>query len=78
MKDSKGADVNLGDVVLIPMKVTKLGGRNSPLIQLETVERYGHDNGVVGPLSGLTRWSFWAEPTQVEVVSANADRKTDN
>lgn len=68
MKDKNGKDIAVNDVILIPFRVSKLGGGTGPLIEIQTVEKYGHDNGVVGPMSGLVRWRFWCEPTQVIVV----------
>jgi hypothetical protein len=68
MKDKKGNEVQNGSVVLIPFRVIKLGGTQSPLVHLETVEAYGHENPAAGgPYKGRSKTAFWAEPGQIEV-----------
>lgn len=63
MKDKNGKDVTLGSVVLVPFRVIKLGGHQSPLVHLETAEAYGHEKG-------RTKTALWAEPSQLEVADS--------
>jgi hypothetical protein len=68
-QDKNGKEVKAGTRVLLPCRVIKLEGMNSPLIQLETEEAYGHENArVTGPLKGRTKTALWAEPGQIEVA----------
>lgn len=76
MKDKKGQDVQHSSIVLIPFRVIKVGGTQSPLVHLETVDAYGHENPTAGgPLKGRTKTSFWAEPGQIEVTQDQAAAK---
>lgn len=71
MKDKNGKDIEHGSVVLVPFRVIKLGGTQSALVHLETVEAYGHENPVAsGPLKGRTKTAFWAEPGQIAVTES--------
>ena len=59
MKDKKGNDVKLGSLVLVPCRVVKLGGSRAPLVHIETVDAYGHENpNVPGGLKGRTKTAF--------------------
>jgi hypothetical protein len=74
MKDKKGNDVKVGSLVLVPCRVVKLGGSRAPLVHIETVDAYGHENpNVTGGLKGRTKTAFWAEPEQLEVFEAKAE-----
>ncbi len=71
MKDKNGKEIAVGSVVLIPCRVIKLAGSHAPLIHLESVEAYGHENPHIGgALKGKTKTAFWVEPSQVEVSAA--------
>jgi hypothetical protein len=71
-KDSKGAEVKVGDTVLVPCRVVKLVGNAAPLVHLETDEAYGHVNpNVGGALKGRTKTAFWVEPAQIEVQKSS-------
>jgi hypothetical protein len=66
-EDKSGKELTVGQTVLIPFRVTKLGGGQSPLVHLETIEAYGHENAAVGgALKGKTKNGLWAEPGQIE------------
>jgi hypothetical protein len=69
MIDKKGNEVKVGSVVLVPCRVSKLAGTRGQLVQLETIEAYGHENpNAGGQFKGRTKSAFWAEPEQLEVV----------
>jgi len=69
--DSKGQEIKVGATVLVPFRVVKLAGNSAQLVQLETVEAYGHINpNADGPNKGRTKNALWAEPTQIEVQKA--------
>jgi hypothetical protein len=68
MKDKSGKDVTVGSIVHVPFRVSKLAGSRSPLVHLESLEAYGHENAAAGgALKGKTRSGFWAEPEQIEI-----------
>jgi hypothetical protein len=70
-KDSKGQPIEVGATVLVPCRVVKLVGNTGALVQLESLEAYGHINpNVKDKLQGRTRTAFWAEPGQIEVQQA--------
>jgi hypothetical protein len=67
-KDKNGKEVEEGSTVLVRCRVIKLTGSHAPLVHLESVEAYGHENpNVRGADKGKTRTAFWAEPSQIEV-----------
>jgi hypothetical protein len=67
-KDAKGKEIEVGQVVLVPFRVIKMGGNVGPLLHLESVDAYGHINpNASGPLKGRTKTAFWVEPNQIEV-----------
>jgi hypothetical protein len=67
-KDKNEKEIKVGSTVLVPCRVIKLAGSHAPLVHLESLEAYGHENAnIPGPLKGRTKTAFWAEPTQVEV-----------
>jgi hypothetical protein len=71
-QDSKNQEITVGAIVLVPCRVVKLAGNNSPLVHLESIEAYGHINpNVTGALKGRTKTAFWAEPAQIEVQPAS-------
>lgn len=70
-EDAKKKEIKLHDTVQIPFRVVKLGGSQSPLVHLESVEAYGHANpNGEGPLKGRTKTALWVEPQQIEVTEA--------
>lgn len=71
LQGKNGKELKVGTLVHVPFRVVKIGGHNSPLVHLESVEAYGHENkNAPGPLKGKTKTAFWVEPGQVDVVEA--------
>jgi hypothetical protein len=67
-RDAKGKEMKVGDLVLVPFRISKLQGSSSQLVHLETVEAYGHINPAVkDKLQGRTRTGIWVEPAQIEL-----------
>ena len=55
-KDAKGKEMKVGDLVLIPFRVSKLQGSVAQFVHLETVDAYGHINPTAkDKLQGRTR-----------------------
>jgi len=71
-KDQVGREIKVGSMVLIPFRVTKFAGAAAPLLQLESLEAYGHENpSAQGPLKGRTRTGIWVEPGQIKLSDSS-------
>jgi hypothetical protein len=67
-KDQAGQEIKVGSLVLVPFRVTKLAGSTAPLLHLESIDAYGHENlSAPGPLKGRTKTGIWVEPGQIKV-----------
>lgn len=64
----------LGSVVSLPFRVIEVLEQRSPLVRLETVEAYGHENPQVqSELKGRTKTALWAKPEQIGLKDPKVD-----
>ena len=69
LKDRKDKEVKVGSRLLIPCVVVEVAGSQSPLLHIETVDAYGHENPAVKTaMHGKTKTAMWVEPGQIEVA----------